>query len=168
MTAESKRLVAVCDVMGFSRLIRSIGVARVLDGPMQNMFRILENNITQEEPSVPFESVGDLKSGRRVGVAWFSDTILLFALDDSDLSCSHVIESVGWLIFRSFFTPQTRIRAGISYGDFFAAEDRNLFLGNAMIDAMRKRKPRTGQGELCLFLLANVFVAQYHNLGIIG
>ena len=147
MVSESKRLVAVCDIMGFSRLVRSTPLEQIVEGHVRRLFLIIENSITQEEPIISFESVRSLRSGKRVGVAWFSDTILIYGLDDSDLSCSHVIEAVGWLLFRSFFdTPQTRIRAGVGYGKFYSDNDRSLFVGDALVDAYQAERTQNWIG----------------------
>lgn len=147
MSSGSKRLVAVCDIMGFSRLVRSTPLETIIEGPVRQLFLVIENSITQEEPIVSFEAVGNLRSERRVGIAWFSDTILIYGLDDSDQSCSHVIESVGWLIFRSFFqTPQTRIRAGVGYGHFYSDDGRSLFLGDALADAHHVERAQNWTG----------------------
>jgi len=42
---------------------------------------------------------------------------------------------VGWLIFETIFRPDTKIRAGISYGDVYIDEAKDIYLGPAIIEA---------------------------------
>ena len=58
----------------------------------------------------------DINTHAKVGIAWFSDTILLYTREDSDDCIRALLGTVGWLLFETILEGHTRIRAGVAYG----------------------------------------------------
>jgi len=156
-------MVAMCDIMGFGALIGSHPLSRVVDEFVPRLFSLLENCITQETPVAKNPSISDLQNLGKIGIAWFSDTILLYGLDDTDESCRRLIETVGWLTARTLFeAPRTRIRSGISYGEFYEDKERNLFLGKSIVEANQVEKQQEWVGG-ALSKSAEERVRRMHN-----
>lgn len=58
----------------------------------------------------------ELKRLRRIsplGIAWFSDTVLIFTKDDTNEQVREFINCVGYLIGINMLFRETRLRAGI-------------------------------------------------------
>ena len=69
------------------------------------------------------------------GLAWFSDTVLMYAKNDTDESCRKLIETVAWLLFATNLTHPIKIRSGISYGEVYLDEENEIFVGAPIVDA---------------------------------
>ncbi|MCX5824672.1 MAG: hypothetical protein NTY86_14515 [Deltaproteobacteria bacterium] len=81
-----------------------------------------------------------------VGLAWFSDTILLFTREDTDECLRELLQTVEWLLFATINTPTTRIRAGIAYGDAFIDQKNAMYVGEPIIDAYLLEKQQQWSG----------------------
>ena len=126
--------VAVCDILGFRSLIREKPLRNLLDTDFALFRKLLHFSLKQEDlPDLP-PKLDELRNQDRVGFAWFSDTVLVYAKNDNDGSCQDVIETVQWLVFATLVT-RTKIRAGIAYGEFLADPENEMFLGQAVVDA---------------------------------
>jgi hypothetical protein len=129
-----KRLVAVCDILGFKELIKNRDLHQLIDGDLSLFRRLVGFSLNHgEAPQLP-PALNTIREQNRVGFAWFSDTLFLYAKDDGDLSCQHLLESVAWLLFNTMWTP-TRLRGGIGYGDFYAEPENELYVGPAILEA---------------------------------
>ena len=82
MEETENRMVAVCDVLGFSELVKDKDLSQVLHTYMLGLYRCLENSVTQRPPTGTEHPIEILRQQKRIGVAWFSDTILLYGLED--------------------------------------------------------------------------------------
>ena len=69
-----------------------------------------------------------------VEFAWFSDTILFYSTDDSWASHCAVTE-VSESFFDEMLLAGVPARGGLAFGEFYADKARNIFLGNALVDA---------------------------------
>ena len=63
-----------------------------------------------------------------VGVAWFSDTILLYSKSDKDEAIRSLMSVLSALIF-FMMMRQTRLRAGVAYGPAHIDPESALYLG---------------------------------------
>jgi hypothetical protein len=72
----------------------------------------------------------------KVGSVMFSDTIVLFTIDDSDLSLRSLIVAVGALFHRAL-VKCVPVRAAIAYGTFFINQPKSMYAGPALIEAYR-------------------------------
>lgn len=129
-----KRLVAVCDILGFKKMVLSQDVQQLLDGDLSLFRCLVAFSVEQGEvPDLP-PALKALREQHRVGFAWFSDTVVIYARSDDDRSCNNVLETVGWLLFNTMWT-QTRLRVGIAYGEFFADIINEIYVGRALVEA---------------------------------
>jgi hypothetical protein len=130
------RLVAVADVLGFTQMVLSNPLEWVLRNPVDFIRRCLRHSAHQSGwPGDYSPTLEETRSQRRVGVAWFSDTIVLYALSDSNEHCEAVVETAAWLVFETFHGRHTPLRVGIDYDEFHADDENNIFVGRALIGA---------------------------------
>jgi hypothetical protein len=83
-STSGKRMVAVCDVLGFSKLIMSKSLEDVLKYDCAYLRRLAYFCVTQENVPDDAPSYLEYRINGRVGFAWFSDTIFLYALQNHD------------------------------------------------------------------------------------
>jgi hypothetical protein len=126
--------VAVCDILGFRSLILENPLRNLLDADFALFRKLLCRSLNQKDLPERPPGLKELRNQDRVGFAWFSDTVLIYAKNDDDDSCQNVIETVQWLVFHTICT-RTKIRAGIAYGEFLPDPENELFLGRALVDA---------------------------------
>jgi len=128
------RTVAVCDILGFRSLVLTRPLQELLHGELALFRKLVSFSVKHGDmPPLPPE-LHDMRSQNRVGFAWFSDTVLIYSRDDTDISCRNVIETVAWLLFSTMFTL-TKVRAGIAYGEFTADSVNEAYFGRAIIEA---------------------------------
>jgi len=131
----TNRTVAVCDILGFRNLVLTHQLNAVVERILPFFSKILHHSTHQGEFPLTPPSLKELKSQTRVGLAWFSDTIILYSFEDTNEDFRRVIEAVGWLIFETMSIPYTRVRAAVSYGDLFVDEQNGLYIGAPIIEA---------------------------------
>lgn len=142
-----KHFIAVCDILGFRSLVMTRGLEDLMASELSWFRRLLAFSVVHGDvPDLPPE-LSVLRNQGKVGFAWFSDTILVYALDDDDLSCRKVLETVGWLLFTTM-TSSTRIRAGIAYGEFYADPTNELYVGPALVEAYELEQAQAWAGAV--------------------
>ena len=71
---------------------------------------------------------------QQIEFAWFSDTFVLYARDDTQSSFMR-IEQLSRLFMRGLLQKRIPVRGAISCGEFFADKPNQIFLGGALVDA---------------------------------
>ena len=143
-------MIAVCDVLGFSELVVGQPLSQVVNSYMLGLYRCLEHSVRQEPPAGSEHPVDMLRQQKRLGVAWFSDTILLYGLDDKDETCWVVIEAARWLIHGTLFMqpnfakPGIRTRAGTTMGSSTRTRSEGCFSAGPSLRGIRSNNSRTG------------------------
>jgi hypothetical protein len=132
---SDERLVAVADLLGFRRAVfeqgEEIVVQQILGYVRKALFFALRLGDWPEDAP----SLAELRKQARVGLAWFSDTVLLYSLSGSDEHCSSVMQVASWLLFVSSIPIGARMRIGVDFGTFHADEDNQVYVGKALINA---------------------------------
>jgi len=132
---RQKYFIAVCDILGFSALVQSTPLDRLVDGHLGWFRRSLHHSLHKTSfPDTP-PPASALESHALLGVAWFSDTVLLYTRDDSDEAVRELIATVGWLIFEGQLGGTTRIRAGLAYGDAHIDPAGSIYVGKPIVEA---------------------------------
>jgi hypothetical protein len=130
-------MVAVCDILGFSALLEKQPLENVIDGSIAWFRSALNHSIHKKDfPSSP-PPTADLYTHPHVGVAWFSDTVLLYTKQDTDEAIRELLMAVGWLIFETIIQGSTKIRGGISYGEAHIDQENSIYVGLPIVDAYR-------------------------------
>lgn len=116
----TKRWFAYFDLLGFANLVRTSEIHRVLP--------IYETALSAiEEKANPKKSKG-------LSYSWFSDTFIIFTRGSS-LQEFAVIEQASRLFFQKLILNKIAVRGALSYGDLYTQQEKNIFLGEALMDA---------------------------------
>jgi len=149
-----KRFVAVCDILGFKNLVKNRDITQLVTGDFALFRRLVGFALNHGGvPELP-PQLSAIRGRAQVGFAWFSDTLFIYAKDDEDLSCRDVLESVGWLLFLTMWTS-TRLRGGISYGEFYAEPHNEIYVGSAIVEAYKLEQAQQWAGAALTKSAAN-------------
>lgn len=108
------------DLLGFTNLVRSGQVERVI--PLyEDVIAELERHVAP-------------KSALGISHSWFSDTFIIFSRGDTDREFSWV-EQAGRLFFQKLILQRIPVRGAITHGKLYSQLERNIFVGEALIDA---------------------------------
>jgi hypothetical protein len=139
-------LVAVCDILGFSKLVSQCSAEEIRSKYFDQVRKTAQFAIEKDYfPSNP-SSLKKLNLHEEIGIAWFSDTILIYSLKDEEETCKNFMQTIGWFIFSNMFFPQTRLRVGISYGPAVMDSEEQIFIGNPIVEAYNLEKKQKWAG----------------------
>ncbi len=88
----------------------------------------------------------DFQTQGRVGFAWFSDTILLYSLEDNEEGYMKVIETASWLLSLTIALSYYKLRIGVSYGKVYIDPESHLYLGQPIVDAFLLQEKQEWSG----------------------
>jgi hypothetical protein len=128
------RLVAVGDLLGFRERVLTRPTIEVVDTTIAYVRNALYFAIHRKSTSEP-PPLEQLEQHSRVGIAWFSDTILLYALDDTDEARAFLLEVVAYLLFFTTIPNNARMRIGIDYGELYVDRGNRIYVGPALVHA---------------------------------
>jgi hypothetical protein len=124
----------MCDVLGFSDLVKGKSLDAVVDDVLGWFRQALHHSINKNGWPEIVPTFDEIDKNSKIGLAWFSDTILLFTREDTDESLQELLQTVGWLLFETMHYT-TRMRAGIAYGDAFIDPKNAMYVGVPIIEA---------------------------------
>lgn len=143
---NGKALIAVCDILGFSDRVREEELKTIIED-----YKFLRETVNHCSFLFDGFSENTAKSTQvdkysNVGMAFFSDTILLYTGIDSDETCSDLLKFVSCLLFQNLFYKPTRLRAGIAYDEVYIDKINNIFLGRGIVEAAELEKAQQWSG----------------------
>lgn len=140
------RMVAVCDILGFSRLVEIHSLDVVVEKSLGWFLKALYHSIHKDgfPDSVP--DINKLDTHPDIGVSWFSDTVLFYTLRDDDECVRSLLSTVAWLIFETIVSGRTIIRGGLSYGECYIDSKSAMFVGSPIIQAYSLEKNQEWAG----------------------
>lgn len=145
MDGVDDRTVAVCDILGFRELVLENDLQALINGKLALFQRLLGYCMDKGPfPELP-PRLTELRAQKRIGLAWFSDTVLVYAKSNDKLACRDVIETVGWLLLVTMSTSM-RLRAGISHGPLFVDPDNDIYVGQALVEACELEQAQQWSG----------------------
>lgn len=139
VSPTTKKLVAVCDFLGFSNLVKKTPQETLINLDVNNFKSIFASSI-RGYPSQPIAATSDQIFFGAVGYAIFSDTVLIYSLSDDRYGYENVIRAAFTLLRKYLRDPRYRIRIGISYGEFHAEPENHIYVGKALIEAYQLEK----------------------------
>lgn len=138
--------VALCDILGFSEMVGRYPLKEFVERSLGWFRSVLHHSLHHGEfPRTP-PSFDALNSHPLLGIAWFSDSILLWTREDNDDCFKALLETVGWLAFETITSLETKIRCGVAYGEAFIDPQESLFVGQAIVDAHRLEQAQQWSG----------------------
>ncbi|MFC2169663.1 hypothetical protein ACFLRM_03725 [Acidobacteriota bacterium] len=128
-------MVAVCDILGFKNVLYSQPLEDIVKFGFGYLRKAIyyclhQKNLPEHEPTFD-----DFQAQDRVGIAWFSDSILLYSLEDNEDGYRDLIETSAWLINSTITRPDLRFRVGVSHGQVFIDPKNHIYLGRAISEA---------------------------------
>lgn len=110
------------DLLGFKDLVRSVEMRHVID-------------LYDEVIEMLVEGAGaEVKKSLGISYSWFSDTFILFSRGDS-LHEFSLLEQAGRLFFQRLILARIPVRGALSHGLLYSNLEKNIFIGEALIDA---------------------------------
>lgn len=137
--------IAVCDILGFSKLVETTQPDRVVTNTLGWIRKALYHSIHEDNPkNVP--NITELNRHTQIGFAWFSDTILLYTREDTTECIRTLIRTVSWFMFDTMLNHNTRIRCGVSYGQAVIEPENDIYVGKPIIEALNLEKIQLWSG----------------------
>jgi len=130
----AKRLVLIADILGFRDRVMTRPPEEIVMTTLAYLRRALSfavnGSTLQETPSL-----SSLEQNSQIGLAWFSDTVLLYARDDSDAVANTFMRAARYLAFVTTIPPNARLRAGIDYDELYVDDANRIYVGRALAAA---------------------------------
>lgn len=111
-----KRWVSYIDLLGFSKIVQDKDWASVFSY-YTSAIKKLKN-----------------RSKTKINRTWFSDTFIIYSIDNTASSFAAIESMTRWFIFY-LVSGDIPARGAISYDDFYADSENNVFFGKALIEA---------------------------------
>lgn len=141
----NKAMVAVCDILGFSDLVRQKPLDEMIDYHITNYHNLINASIPKAS-KIYQPSSQEFIDQQLIGVAIFSDTVLIFSLADNKRSYDQVIYAAISILAQPMLLPELRFRIGISYGDFYHDAAKNIYVGKALVEAHELERKQNWSG----------------------
>ncbi len=138
--------IAICDILGFKKLVQERPLDEVVQKHLAEFFQKLYHSIHQDGFPDKVPSLRQVQTQSKLGVAWFSDTIIIYTLKDSDENLQSLISTVSWLLFETILKGITHVRCGISYGETYIDAENAIYIGQPLIDAHLLEKAQVWSG----------------------
>jgi hypothetical protein len=132
---SENHVVAVCDILGYSSLVREHSLQELVNYHLGNIHNVIYSSIPGYEANTRAPSQIDLLKSGTVGHFSFSDTVILYSLNDDRDGRRNVLDAVFRLLCIPMNTPYYRYRIGIAYGEMYVNRDEDIYVGKALIEA---------------------------------
>ena len=139
-------MVAVCDILGFKAILNSYTLKEIVEDNFVYLRKALYSSLYQERTPEHTPTLTEFQAQNRVGFAWFSDSILLYSLEDNQEGYKNIIETSAWLVWQTIVVEKARLRVGISYGNVYIDPQNHIYLGKAIAEAdeLQRRQEWSG------------------------
>ncbi|MCC7091802.1 MAG: hypothetical protein IT524_07595 [Nitrosomonas sp.] len=138
--------IAVCDILGFSDLVRGNELDDVVTHSLGWFRKSLNHSLHKANFPTEVPPTADLDRHSKVGVAWFSDTVLFYTKNDTDEAVKELLSTVAWLVFETLQGGNTKVRGGLAYGEAYIDPLNALFVGQPIVDAYNLEKSQQWSG----------------------
>jgi len=108
------------DLLGFKDLVRTADVGRVIE--------------LYDDVIAKLEAGAHAKKSLGISYSWFSDTFILFSRGET-LQEFTFLEQAGRLFFQRLILSDIPVRGALSHGKLYSNLERNIFIGEALIEA---------------------------------
>lgn len=135
------------DLLGFENLVSTKNIERITDLYKKALDHL---DISAEE-----------KKKNGIYISWFSDTFIIYSRGGRDKDFSN-IESISRLFFQHLVLNKIPVRGSLTFGKLYSQQERNIFIGPALIDAYKY-----GEGQNWLgFILTPTAMEQMDKVGL--
>jgi hypothetical protein len=130
-----KYTIAICDIVGFKKIVEDNTLDKIVNYFKCRLTNALYHSIHKKDPPNKLITLSDLRNQSKIGITWFSDTVIMYTLKDDNENLEELISAVGWLLYYSTTPTEWQFRCGISYGYAHIDIDNEIFIGQPIIDA---------------------------------
>lgn len=116
----TKRWFCYFDLLGFSELVLNSSLDLVIPLYQKALIHLEDTN-------------RDAKL-RGISVSWFSDTFIIYTQGGRAEDFAS-IEHIGRIFFQHLIQNKIPIRGALSFGELYTQQEKNIFIGPALIDA---------------------------------
>src|SRR3989338_2870418 len=138
--------IAVCDILGFSDLVRDNELDDVVTHSIGWFRKSLNHSLHKTGFPTEVPPTADLDRHSKVGVAWFSDTVLFYTKNDTDEAVQELLSTVACLLFETLQVGNTKFRGGLAYGEAYIDPLNSLFVGRPIVEAYELEKIQQWSG----------------------
>lgn len=143
----TRRWFCYLDLLGFENLVHTGGIENIL--PLY------------EEVLSHLEQAAGQKIYQGISFSWFSDTFIIFSKTGRPEQFA-LIEQACRIFFQKLILNQIPVRGALAFGDLYTQQERNIFIGPALVDAYKY-----GEGQEWLgFLLAPSTLVALEKMGL--
>ncbi|WP_296593767.1 hypothetical protein [Methylophaga sp.] len=143
----TKRWFCYFDLLGFSNLVKGNDIEQVMP-----LYQKALNHL--EKSPDEMRTMG-------IYVSWFSDTFIIFSRGGKEEDFAN-IEHVSRVFFQYLILNKIPVRGALTFGDLYSQQERNIFIGPALIDAYCY-----GEGQDWLgFVLTPSAIVQMEKVGL--
>jgi hypothetical protein len=128
-------MVAVCDILGYSNLVRDHSLQELRNYHLGNILNVIKSSIPSHEENTTSPTQLELLKTGIVGHVAFSDTVIIYSLNDDRDGRKNVLDAVYRLLCIPMNTPYYRYRIGIAYGEMYVDRHEGIYIGKALIEA---------------------------------
>lgn len=132
---SENRMVAVCDILGYSNLVRDHSLQELRDYHVGNILNVIKSSVPNHGKNITSPTQLELLRTGIVGHVAFSDTMVIYSLNDDRDGRKNVLDAVYRLLCIPMNTPYYRYRVGISYGEMYVDRENGIYIGKALIEA---------------------------------
>lgn len=141
--------VAVCDILGFGSYVKRSSLDCIINDSLSWFSKAMYQLLNKSEFPEHQVTLKELQSNPQLGMAWFSDTILVYTRHDDDKCLCSLLQFLSFLLFETMYVSEVRIRCGVSYGEAFIDPENSLFVGLPIVNAYQlERKQQWSGGAL--------------------
>lgn len=115
-----KRWFCYLDLLGFTALVNDNDIRKVIP-TYQDVLNKLKTKVK-------------VLSAKGVIYSWFSDTFIIYSRSDSEEEFA-LIEAIGRQFFQELILRKIPVRGAITHGPLYSQSSKNIFVGQALIDA---------------------------------
>ncbi len=132
---SENHMVAVCDILGYSNLVREHSLTELVNYHLGNILNVINSSIPTREENTNVPTQIELLKTCAVGHVSFSDTVIIYSLNDDRYGRKNVLDVVYRLLCIPMNTPYYRYRIGIAYGEMYVDRNNDIYIGKALIEA---------------------------------
>lgn len=158
---SDNRMVALCDILGYSNLVRKHSLEQLRDYHLKNIQAVIDSSIPKHNLNLGYATQSELLTTGAVGHVSFSDTIIMYSLQDDRDGRRNVLDAVYRLISIPMNTPYYRYRVGIAYGEMYVNKDEGIYIGKALVEAHDLEAAQQWSGAALTESAASMFKDYY-------
>jgi hypothetical protein len=151
---QKQYMIAVCDILGFSHLVQMSPLQNVVNDSFGWLRKSLHHSLHKRDFPNEIPKKSDFLGNKHVGIAWFSDTFLLYSRRDDKEAIHQLIQTVGWLLFETMMAGRMieaeflLVKRTLTRKNRFSWASRSSRFTNSKRGAMGRRSvDREGRGE---------------------